>query len=304
MTTLAPHAQLVERLSRISTRRPRDPFLEIDWDDAANAIDPRDPRWELPPNHPLGATAWYRALPPETRAELGLDITASHVKIGVEFETILNRGLLEFADSLPDDAAETRYAYHELIEECRHVLMFREFLKRAGRGVSGIPWFLRPIARRVDRLGRWWPTLFFVFVIGGEEPIDYAQREHLRPTRTIPPLIRRMMQMHVAEEGRHLCFAQSYLREKLPGAGRLSRAAISVVTPLLLRNMADTMLRPTPLVASRWSIPASVLEEAYGPGSRWAAERTETVKRIRGLFEELGLLTSWSARLWKLAGVA
>src|SRR5690242_13286301 len=116
---LEPYDALLERLSDISTNRPRDPFLEIDWDAAPNAIDPNDPRWELPGDHPLGATAWYRARSAGDRAAMGLDFAANYAKVGVDFEAILSRGLLEFADALPDDAPEMRYAYHELIEEGR-----------------------------------------------------------------------------------------------------------------------------------------------------------------------------------------
>jgi hypothetical protein len=44
---MTSHAALVERLSDISARRPRDPFLTIPWDDPDHAIDPAGlvPAW-------------------------------------------------------------------------------------------------------------------------------------------------------------------------------------------------------------------------------------------------------------------
>jgi hypothetical protein len=304
MTTTESHPDLVERLSRISTARPRDPFVEIAWDDPESAIDPNDPRWELPADHPLGATSWYQERPAHVRRAIGLDVAATFVKIGSEFESLLNRGLLELADALPDDAPETRYAYHELIEECHHILMFREFLKRARSDVRGLSPLFRALGWQITRLGRRWPELFFVFVIGGEEPIDHIQRENLRPTRTLPPLLKRIMQLHVAEEGRHLCFAQSFLRTRLPRSSRVSRAALAVIAPIILRVMADMMMKPSRHVIDRWAIPDEVMEEAYGRPSRHVTDRLAALRRIRGLLEELGIISRLSAPLWKLLAIA
>ena len=52
------------------------------------------------------------------------------MKIGLIFESVLKRGLLEFASTLPNGAPEFRYAYHEVIEEAQHSLMFQEFINR------------------------------------------------------------------------------------------------------------------------------------------------------------------------------
>ena len=61
-----------------------------------------DPRFALPETDPLGATAWYRAQPEAVRARIGLHMIATFMKIGVQFESTLKRGLLEYAR----DAAE------------------------------------------------------------------------------------------------------------------------------------------------------------------------------------------------------
>ena len=62
-------------------------------------------------------TEWYRSQPQEIRAEIGLSRIVSNMKVGLQFENVLKRGLLEFAAKLPNGTPEFRYAYHEVIEE-------------------------------------------------------------------------------------------------------------------------------------------------------------------------------------------
>ena len=93
---------------------------------------------------------------------------------------MLKRGLLEFALALPNGAPEFRYAYHEVIEEAQHSLMFQEFVNRTGFDVPGLAVVgAARVAPRRDRIGRRFPALFFVFVLGGEDPIDHVQRTAL-----------------------------------------------------------------------------------------------------------------------------
>ena len=56
------------------------------------------------------------------RARIGLHSIAANMKAGLQFESILKRGLLEYAFLLPDHSPEFRYAYHEVIEEAQHSL--------------------------------------------------------------------------------------------------------------------------------------------------------------------------------------
>jgi hypothetical protein len=189
--------ELVARLSRLSVTKHYDAYADVPWDDPAYCIDPADPRWQAGDDHALGATQWYKSQPPEIRSRIGLHIVVCSMHTGVEFENILTRGLLGFAMKLPVGAPEFRYAYHEAIEESQHSLMFREFVTRAGLdpGTRGV--LKRAGAARVIRLARRFPELFFLFVLGGEDPIDHVQRTLLRTE--VPPILRRIMQIHVTE---------------------------------------------------------------------------------------------------------
>ena len=178
---------LLARLSRQSVVKHFDAYADIDWDAAESRIDPDDPRWTWGDDDVLGATAWYRAQPEGVRARIGLHMIATFMKLGVQFEGVLKRGLLEFASRLPNGSPEFRYVYHEVIEEAQHSLMFQEFVNRTGFDIRGLPAHEERMSRVVVSLGRRFPELFFVFVLGGEDPIDYVQRKAVRSGRPIHP---------------------------------------------------------------------------------------------------------------------
>ena len=295
------YAELVARLSRQSVTKHFDAYADIPWDSEEFRIDPEDPRWELSPDDALGATAWYRGQPEAVRARIGLHIIATFMKIGVQFESVLKRGLLDFAAGLPGGAPEFRYVYHEVIEEAQHSLMFQEFVNRTGFEIPGLPPLLRLGTRQVVRLARTFPELFFVFVLGGEDPIDHVQREMLRSGRPIHPLLRRIMQIHVTEEARHLCFARHYLRERVPRLGPVRRGLLALRAPMILAVMASLMMRPSREIIRAYGIPADVVTEAYTRNPRHRAETIEAVRKVRDLCQELGIVWPW---LWTRVGIS
>src|SRR5438128_1929465 len=153
----ATYQHLLRRLSHQSVVKHFDAYADIDWDADEYRIDPEDPRWELGSDDVLGATAWYRAQPQAARARLGLHLVATKMKVGTQFENVLQRGLLEFAWTLPNGAPESRYVYHEVIEEGQHSLMFQEFVNRTGFDVPGLGFWDRLGARRVIAAARRFP---------------------------------------------------------------------------------------------------------------------------------------------------
>jgi hypothetical protein len=291
---------LLDRLNRQSVNRHFDAYADIDWDSPQMSLDSEDPRWELAADDPLGATTWYRELPAATRARLGCELVASKMKIGLVFESILKRGLLEFASTLPNRAPEFRYAYHEVIEEAQHSLMFQEFVNRSGFDAAG----LRPIerlgSRRVIRLGRRFPQLFFLFVLGGEDPIDYVQRRELRSGQEIHPLLERIMRIHVTEEARHLSFARHYLKRTVPALSGVRRFRLAVAAPIILGAMAQMMLRPSPQLIARYQIPRAVIAEAYTRNPDHRAETAASLGKVWKLCTELGLTRPPYRALWRL----
>ena len=294
---------LLARLSHQSVVKHFDAYADVPWDDPGYRIDPEDPLWELPPSDALGGTAWYQAQPQATRARLGLDRTAEMMKTGLQFESVLKRGLLEFASELPNRSPEFRYAYHEVIEEAQHSLMFQEFVNRSGADPTGLKRIDRVGARFVIGLGRRFPPLFFIFVLGGEDPIDHVQRRELRSGDPIHPLLERIMRIHVTEEARHLSFARHYLKTQMPTLSRLRRMELGIGAPLVLVGMVQMMLQPSRELVRRYRIPKSVLEEAYTKNRAHKASVLESLSKVRRLCGELGLLGPSYRRLWRALGL-
>jgi hypothetical protein len=298
-----PYDALLHRLSHQSVVKHFDAYGDIDWDGPEMALEPEDPRWELDADDSLGATDWYRALPQATRARLGLDLVVSKMKTGLEFESVLKRGLLEFASTLPNGSPEFRYAYHEVIEEAQHSLMFQEFVNRSGFDAQGLNRLDRIGARFIIGLGRRFPPLFFLFVLGGEDPIDHVQRRELRSGREIHPLLERIMRIHVTEEARHLSFARHYLKREVPKLGRGRRVALAVGAPLVLATMAQMMLRPSRQIVKRYAIPKPVIADAYTDNDAHHAEALESMRKLRRLWHELDLDGPVYRRLWQALGL-
>jgi hypothetical protein len=294
-------ADLLARLNNQSVHKHFEAYVDIAWDSDELRLDPTDPRWELD-DDPLGETDWYKALPAATRARLGCEMTASKMKTGLQFENILKRGLLEHAFTLPNGSAEFRYAYHEVIEEAQHALMFQEFVNRSGYDAPGLNRMDRLGSRAVIGFARHFPELFFVFVLGGEDPIDHVQRQSLRRGGS-HPLVERIMRIHVTEEARHLSFARHYLKRAVPKLSRPRRAVLAVGAPLVLATMADMMLKPSRHLIARYDIPADAIAAAYTDNPEHRAATVESLAKVRGLCEDLGLLGRPFQGLWRVLGL-
>jgi hypothetical protein len=225
------------------------------------------------------------------------------MKAGLIFESILSRGLLEFAMTLPNRSPEFRYAYHEVIEESQHTLMFQEFVNRSGLDASGMSALDRVSSRWIVRLGRTFPELFFMFVLGGEDPIDYVQRRELRSDRQLHPLLERIMRIHVTEEARHLSFARHYLKRRVPALSALRRSQLSILTPFILGAMARKMLEPSPDVVMVHKIPDEVLRAAFTHNPQHHDETIASLAKVRSLCDELGLRGAPYRLLWRRLGL-
>ncbi len=295
VTDAAFHA-LVRRLSDQSVRKHFDAYVDVPWDD--HDIDPTDPRWELGDTDLLGRTDWYRSLPQPERARLGLFSVVAKMKTGLQFENVLARGILEFVDGLPNGAPEYRYAMHELIEEGQHQLMFQEFVNRSGIDVDGMPLDARIGSRFVVLLGRVFPELFFMFVLGGEDPIDHVQRAALRAGDS-HPLLETIMRIHVTEEARHLSFARHFLKDRVATMGRLPKLALTVGTPLILGEMGRMMLMPSKQMVREFSIPDAVIREAYLDNPEYVAGAAVALRKVRTLATELGITGTLGRWLWR-----
>lgn len=288
-------------LSDGSVRRNFDPFLDVPWNDPEMAIDPQDPRWVLSPNvDSLGATRWYRELPLERQVEIGRWRTANSIKVGAAFESILIRGLMAYIMKLPNGSAEFRYCLHEMTEECNHIQMFQELVNRTGIDVPGMRPLFRRLSPFIGLVGGRYPIIFVIGILGGEEPIDHFQKALIREGANMPPAVLRTMQIHIAEEARHISFANEFLKVHIPRMTRRQRAIISVLFPIAMRWLAGQIMAPGKSFAAQFEIPREVMREAFwrGPASRRIL--AGYFGEMRTLSDELGLTNRVSRLTWRV----
>jgi hypothetical protein len=304
MTALHETGQTYEdrlrTLSEASVHQHFDAFLDIDWEHPDLAIDPTDERWILPEADVLGRHPWYQALPRDEQIRIGLYRQANVTKVGLQFEQILIAGLMSYAFRLPNGSPEFRYSTHEATEECHHTQMFQEFVNRSGQDVPGGSRFFRAIGPVLPLAARLVPFGFFYGVLAGEEPIDHVQKSILRAGDEMHPLLQRIMQIHVAEEARHIGFAHQYLQHRAPRLKRHERAVLSVAVPVIMRWLCDEILVPSRKARKDMGIPRRVVKDLY-----W--DKPESRKMLRDLFgdvrmlaEETDMMNPVSRRVWKL----
>jgi para-aminobenzoate N-oxygenase AurF len=137
-------------------------------------------------------------------------------------------------------------------------------------------------------------------VLAGEVPIDQLQRGELRSPRR-HPLLRRIMQIHVTEEARHVCFAEQYLAANVPQLSRQRLAQLRVMLPFITAETAKLMLRPPSWVLRRHGVPAVIAADAKF-ASRARAFSADCVRPLLETYQKLGLITPLTLPLWHAVG--
>ena len=297
------YEERLRTLSEASVTQHFDAFLDIDWDHPDFAIDPTDERWVLPAADVLGRHPWYRSLPKDEQIRIGLYRQANVVKVGLQFEQILIAGLMHYAFHLPNGSPEFRYSTHEATEECHHTQMFQEFVNRSGQDVPGGTRVFRMLAPILPMAARIVPFGFFYGVLAGEEPIDHVQKAVLRGGEQMHPLLQRIMQIHVAEEARHIGFAHQYLEHKAPRLKRHERAVLSMAVPLVMRWLCNEILVPSKQAQREMGIPADVAKEIWFDSPESQKFLRDLFGDVRMLAEDTGMMNAASRRVWRAMGI-
>lgn len=296
----AEYEIMLELLSEGSMHRSFNAYLDIDWDAPEFQVTGNDPRWILPTHDPLGSHPWYQAQPIDKQIEIGMYRQANIAKVGLLFEQILIRGFMTYLSNLPNNSAEFRYATHEVIEECNHTMMFQELVNRSGADVPGFGPFMRRLAPFLGLVAGPFPTIFFMGVLAGEEPIDHIQKTYLRSGAEYHPIITSVMSIHVAEEARHISFAHQFLHQRVAQRGPIGRLALSVVFPITMRVLCDAITVPPKQFWDEFDIPASVRKDLFWRSPEAKKTLADYFSDVRTLGDELGLMNPVSKLLWKV----
>ena len=307
MTALQENGQTYQQrlrtLSEASVHQHFDAFVDIDWDHPDFAVDPTDERWVLPEADVLGRHPWYQSLPREEQIRIGIYRQANVTKVGLQFEQILIAGLMNYAFGLPNGSPEFRYSTHEATEECHHTQMFQEFVNRSGQDVPGGTRVFQMLSPILPIAARIVPFGFFYGVLAGEEPIDHVQKSVLRAGGQMHPLLQRIMQIHVAEEARHIGFAHQYLEHHAPKLKRHERAVLSLAVPLIMRWLCNEILVPSKQARRDMGIPDHVAKEIWFDSPESQKFLRDLFGDVRMLAEETGMMNKASRRVWRAMGI-
>ncbi len=290
-------------LSEGSVRRNFNPYTDIDWDSPEFAVTPNDERWILPSTDPLGMHPWYQSQSRERQIEIGMWRQANVAKVGLHFESILIRGLMNYAFWVPNGSPEYRYCLHESVEECNHTMMFQEMVNRIGTDVPGMPRILKWLSQFIPLAAGPLPIVFFFGVLAGEEPIDHTQKNVLREGKALHPIMERVMAIHVAEEARHISFAHEYLRKRVPVMGRWQRFVLSLHVPIIMRVLCQAIVVPPRSFWKEFDIPRSVKKEIFfgSPDARQFLR--DMFGDVRMLSEETGLMNPLAKLIWRICKI-
>jgi hypothetical protein len=294
LPTPGSYTALVRRLNENSVRRVHNAYVDVAWDDPEMLVDPADPGWELS-DDALDADPWYLAQDSTRKRAIGLHRTAESMKVGIEFENVLARGLLNFAATLPNCSPEFRYIYHEIAEETQHSLMFQEFVDRSGADVSAFPAEAEASHQAIIEAGREFPELLFMDALIGEDIIDHFQRRRI--AQTSPPILRRIFEIHVNEEARHRSFARAWLGRRIPELSPRNRRRLAAYVPSLAIGLAERLLLPTPASLERIGAPADVIGRVR-TGDRYRRLRAAALTKTKAFCRGTGLLTDELNPLW------
>lgn len=282
------------RLIRASVQKSFDPEVDVDWEQPL-----LDDVFYMPEHRvSLYGTRLWEGMSRQQRIQLSRHEVASIASVGIWFELVLLQLLARHIYDLPATTDHVRYALVEIGDECRHSVMFSRFIEKLGCPPYGP-------GRLAHELGRFLKTTasgpeVFAAILIAEEILDTMQREMMTATE-VQPLARRISQIHVVEEARHMKFAHEELRRRMSVASKPARTWARWVTARSALVISSRLIHPSayaavgldPTLARRAALANPVRRETL----RWASER------LARFFADVGLLAGPGLVLWRRSGL-
>ncbi|MFW0789787.1 AurF N-oxygenase family protein [Gordonia sp. CPCC 205333] len=284
---------IATRLIKGSTNRSYDPVVDLDWDA------PLDPdKYFLPPQVvTLYGTDIWESMSQEQRIELSRQEMANILSVGIWFENLLNRALLQRLMKQDPAAATTHYALTEMGDECRHMIMFGRAIERSGARAFAMQWWQRIVMYWLADALR--GSLLWVAALVGEEIFDALQRDMLNDPE-LQPLIARLMQVHVTEEARHIGFARDGVMRRKPVRSRTE--TLIAASGHGLAAQAFKMVFTNPAMYRRAGLDARAATRAARANPLFHEAQVRGFASLAGFLEDAGLMNRFSRMCWRRAG--
>lgn len=284
-------ATRAQQLIAASARTTLDPFVEVDWD-----VPIDDSAFHLPPEClPLFETTVWECMSEAERIAYSRHEAAAFYGALVAFENVLMRAVLSHLAQLPVTHPAHRYLLVEVADECRHSMMFGEFVRRAGTP---------PYRPDLDTIGAidampGGRATAYLLILAVEELFDAVNRLTVHDSR-VHPLARDIARVHVSEEARHVSFAKTYLAETWPNLPSEEREAVAAFAP-----------KAVALVASLLVVPEVYRSLAIGDGESLVADNPhhharidESLRKLATFLAEVGVISDANRTEWKGLGLA
>jgi len=212
----------VERLIKISKEHPLMPETYIPWQ-----LEPTSEDIFLPETlTSLQGLEVYNTLTPAQKLDLGrhelVQVIASYAWGECLFCLFMTRHIL----SLPLHDVEHRFLLRELIEEFRHQEMFGQAIAKIGGEPirqSGMHKFFGEFSNK------YLPADYLFMGSVSVELVTDVYGNHARRAPNIYPVLKKMFDLHNIEEGRHILFTKSLLKDYAAKAGYIKRTLYSYV---------------------------------------------------------------------------
>jgi hypothetical protein len=280
-----------QQLVAASRRTTLDPFEYVDW---TVAID--DSAFHLPPEIlPLYGTPAWLAMTELEQIAYSRHETAALCGAGVWFENVLMQVVLRHLSDMPVTDPSHRYLLVEVADECRHSMMFGEYIRRAGTpayrpaldagSLSG--------ADNAERL-----AVSYLLILAVEELLDYMNRATMRDER-LHPTSRAMAKLHVLEEARHVSFAKTYLAESWENLDAAARREVVAAAPVLVSVVAD--LSVDPAVYEHLGIADGAEIAKANPYHR--EKIVNGLAKLTTFLAEVGIIDDESRPMWEAFGL-
>jgi hypothetical protein len=129
------------------------------------------------------------------------------------------------------------------------------------------------------------------------------QKSMLREDKSPHPIMEKVMAIHVAEEARHISFADQFLARRVPHMVRRSRFALSLYVPIVMRVLCQAIVVPSRSFFRKFDIPRSVRKELFfnAPDSRQALRHM--YGDVRMLCDDVGLMNPVALLLWRICKI-
>lgn len=134
-------------------------------------------------------------------------------------------------------------------------------------------------------------------------PIHHTQKNMLRERNSLHPIMEKVMAIHIAEEARHISFADQFLSKRVPQMVRRRRFVLSLHVPIAMRLLCQAIVVPTGSFFKHFDIPRSVRKELFfkAPDSRQALR--DMYGDVRMLCDDVGLMNPLALLVWRICKI-